>query len=75
MTAIQMVGRHSRRTPRFMVRNERWIREVREKRPLWTEWAKEDWTEDLPEEEQARRTTRGEPGDAEDEWTSAYSAI
>jgi len=74
MTAISMVVRHSRRTPRFMARNERWIREVREKRPLWTEWVKEDWAED-GSEEQARRATREEPGDAEGEWTSAYSAI
>jgi hypothetical protein len=71
MTAVPMLVRHSRRTPRFMARNERWIREVREKRPLWTEWSNEEWA-DRPEGEQAP-TAVDEPGNAEEEWTSAYS--
>ena len=80
MTAVPTAVRHSarRRTPRFMARNERWIKEVREKRPLWTEWANQEWAnqewvDELPEEE---RATDAETGGARGEvWTSAYSGM
>jgi hypothetical protein len=66
---IEVRSSRRRRTPRFLVRNARWVAEARDTPPLWTQWAPQS-------EEEPRRAPRDEPASArEEEWSSAYSAM